>query len=52
MQRLTSAEVELPQQFMSLGKPLVLTIFGSGLAIVTAFCCVIVISYFLHTSQG
>ena len=36
---------------MLLGKSLVLTIFESRLEIVTAFCCLKVISCFLHTSH-
>ena len=47
----TSVEVELPQQLMSIGKPLVLAIFGSELAILTTFCCFIFICRFLHASH-
>ena len=47
----TSVEVELPQQLKSIGKPLVLAIFGSELAILTAFCCFIFICRFLHASH-
>ena len=47
----TSVEVELPQQLKSIGKPLVLAIFGSELAILTAFCCFIFICRLLHASH-
>ena len=40
----TSVEVELPQQLKSIGKPLVLAIFGSELAILTAFCCFFIVT--------
>ena len=48
----TSVKVELPQQLMSIRNPLLLAIFGSELAILTAFCsCFIVICCILHASH-
>ena len=47
----TSVEVELLQQLMNIGKRLFLAIFGSELAILTTFCCFIVICCFLHASH-
>ena len=50
---ITSVEVELPQQLSSIGKPLVLAIFGSELAILLTafFCCFIVICRLLVTKN-
>ena len=47
----TSVEVELPPQLMSIGKPLVLAIFGSELAIIIAFCGFAVICCLFHASH-